>query len=336
MNVLIVTYYGENSNYGAYYQALALSEYVKLSGHNAYFYGRKELDETGDGSDYGKKIQIHLEQSRSINFQISYDEDREFDLAILGSDQIWCDKKPYFYGRNLKARRIISYAPSIGNLISSNVKWKNIIKNIVGPLSFFQWRNDIKKLAGVSVRDEQTYRLVKNTTGISAEIVLDPTFLVDWKKFCAKNPIEGNYIVIYSYGLNAEMYDTIQEIASKNNYKVVALNHECKWADYNADYSPEEVLAIFRDSKLVFTDTFHGTVFSLIFNREVIVLKNSPITKPYMLLKQFGISNRCAVDSVSIKECVMEKIDYNTVSVLISDARMRSKAFLNRFLEGEL
>ena len=335
MDVLLVTYYGENSNYGAYYQALALSEYVKSLGNRAFFYGRKELDETGNGSTYGQKLQKHLEESRKVNFCVSYDENKVYDLAILGSDQIWCDKKAYFYGRGIRAAKIISYAPSIGNLISSNTKWKNAIKRIAGPLAFYKWKNDIRKLDGVSVRDYETYKLVKKTTGIEPEIVLDPTFLIDWNHFSADNPITEDYIVIYSYGLGIEQYKVIKKVALAKKCKIVALNHECTFSDYNADYSPEEVLSIFRDAKMVFTDTFHGTVFSLIFNRNVVVLKDSPVAKPYMLLKQLGIEDRCVTDSQAILECASRDIDYRCVNEQLSKAKEKSKAYLNRYFGGK-
>lgn len=332
MKIAIVTYYGENSNYGAFFQALGLSEYLKKKGDNeVFFYGRKELDETGDGSEYTQQRSKCLNLARRKHFSINYDNDAHYELAILGSDQIWHDKKPYFYGRGINADKIISYAPSVGNLVNSKVWWKNLIKKLTGPMEFRKWRNDLRRLDGISVRDIQTEKLVKRVVKIRPEMVLDPTFLIDWDEYLEPCPVSDDFVLIYSYGLS-EKDENIRQMANELNCKVVAVNYYNSSADYNDVYSIGEVLALFKNAKVVFTDTFHGTVFSIIFQKEFLVFADGANTKPVMLLKQLGIENRVAKITKDMMTCVKNNIDYKNINMKIGRLRQDSKSYLERYI----
>lgn len=333
MKIAIVTYYGENSNYGAFYQALGLSEYLKKNGNNkVVFYGRKELDETGDKSKYTQKRRKYLSLARSQYFSINYDNDTRYDLAVLGSDQIWYDKKPYFYGRGINADKIISYAPSVGNLMNSKVWWKNLIKKVTGPIEFQKWKEDLKRLDGISVRDVQTAKLVKKVANIEPNIVLDPTFLIDWNDYFDPCPVSDDFILIYSYELS-EKDESIQQIAKKLHYKVVAVNYENPRADYNDAYTPGELLSLFKNAKIVFTDTFHGTVFSIIFKKVFLVFAGGVNTKPVMFLKQLGIKNRVVETPKDMMNCIKTNIDYENVYARIERLRQDSKNYLAQYIE---
>lgn len=329
MKILIVTYYFVNSNYGAIYQAYALGEYLRLQSHDVSYWGKKELEDYSPSDSYSIKKKEAIKKSRS-SWKVDYALSSLYDIAIIGSDQVWGGFEPWFWGVGLPAKKIVAYAPSVGNLLTSNNRWKALIKPYIGTLKFFMQASKIKKFDMVCARDSETQRLVKKILKRDVPIVLDPTFLIDWTAYLKHVEISEPYVLVYSYGLSQEIEDYVNTYAKEKGLKVVTVNYYTDKSDYCEAYSPKEVLGLYANAKMVFTDSFHGTVFSVIFKRQFMVIKKGKKTKPYMFLNQIDGNNRYVESVEAAKAVIDQPVDYARIEKKIKHYLEISKKYLQK------
>lgn len=184
------------------------------------------------------------------------------DVILVGSDQVWRPKYNHYledmflgFARNLPVRRV-SYAASFGV-----DEWEYTPKQtkVCSALA--------KKFNAISVREESGVKLCKDHLGVDATWVLDPTLLLkkeDYLKLCQEVPVNSCcFMAVYVLNLNDSVKATYESIAKEKNLEVKYFA-----ADANATLSVPEWLAMFRDASYVVTDSFHGTVFSIIFEKE--------------------------------------------------------------------
>lgn len=217
----------------------------------------------------------------------------DYDYFITGSDQVW---NPYF-GRmsNLdfltfapKAKRI-SFSASFGiSELPDNMK---------------EWyKEGINGLNKISVREERGKELIKELTGREDVVVLlDPTMLLtktEWDKIARKpKQIEPNerYILNYFLGdLSDSRMDEIQRIANQNNCKIINILNE---NDPFFECDPSEFLYLEKNAYLICTDSFHSSVFAILYDRPFIIFDRedkhiSMNSRLETLIRKFQLKNR--------------------------------------------
>lgn len=211
-------------------------------------------------------------------------------------------------------------------------------------LSYF-----LKKFDYFSVREISALDIAEREYGITAELVLDPVFLVDKKdyiKMISSNNVQSNYIFAYILNPSKDKEDALNYIASKLGKRIIALS--------DAAYSQEKVSAMWNIETLYnikiedylsyiyycdifITDSFHGTCFAIIFNKNFIsiVNPNRGATRFYSLLEQFALSNRMINDIEDIynnEELIYENIQYSIVNNLVAMKKQRSIEWLKKAL----
>lgn len=211
--------------------------------------------------------------------QNSYNENYEsmdevssvYDIVVCGSDQIWCTDAPdfsmaYFFPRFNNIKKI-SYAPSMGYSQLKNTKYEKDIKNA------------LEDFDAISVREKDGANKIKDLMGkdFNVEVVLDPTFLLDVKeydKICSPKRIDNEYIFFYSVGFreqNAVIMQYISKVTGLPVYTLSTSTSSLKYKKYGisiSDYNaPEDFLSLIKNAKLVFSSSFHGNVFSVIFRK---------------------------------------------------------------------
>jgi hypothetical protein len=211
------------------------------------------------------KLQTAWNEIPHINFENKDKlESKRWDSVILGSDCIWeysvgeFGDDIHLIGNNLNSDNILSYAASFGNM--------NVGDN------FREFVADgLKKLNFISVRDKTTYDIVKNLSGRESEIVLDPTFLWDFKNDeKIIKPIHDNYILVYGGNFDKKIVEQIKDYAKKNNLTIIGAGSCPKWCDIKKyGISPFEWLGYFKYANCVATCMFHGLMFSINFNKKV-------------------------------------------------------------------
>ena len=184
------------------------------------------------------------------------------DAVIVGSDQVWrpcmslCVEDFYLkFAKELTLKRI-AYAASFGV-----DEWEYSEKR-ARECSMLA-----KKFDAISVREESGVKLCREYLGVDATWVLDPTLLLkrsDYMKLCEDVPVPSEkYIAAYVLDMKDSVRDVCEKVAAERGLTLKLFS-----ADARATLSVPEWLAMFRDASYVVTDSFHGTIFSIIFGKE--------------------------------------------------------------------
>lgn len=206
---------------------------------------------------------------RHLQWQ-DYHRAGDCDYVVLGSDQIWNpdfwfvrEALDFYFGTFAEPQKRIAYAASIGiDQIPKELEDKYI--------------QELSALKSISVREKQGAQIIQNLTGRSVPVVLDPTMLLTEQAWTAleKKPnykVKKQFLLTYFLGaLSTERQAFIQNIADKYDLQWIALDSE--WVDkpQNLAYymtTPDEFIWLVHHSQLVLTDSFHGSVFSILFGK---------------------------------------------------------------------
>lgn len=249
----------------------------------------------------------------------------DYNAFIVGSDQVW--RPMYnnglldnmflsFIPKELAIKRI-AYAASFGTS-----KWEYNEEQTT------QYAELISRFDSVSTREISGVELCHKYLGYKDAVsVLDPTLLLDktnYLELCTNIVPQGdNILFAYILDKNPLIIESIEEIAKRKglNLKLVSAHADCS-------LSVEEWLAMFRDAKCVVTDSFHGTVFSIIFNKEFYTIANQARggSRFSSLLFQLSLTDRM-YNSISEIE-INRNIDWINVNNKLSQLRDYSILFL--------
>ena len=262
-------------------------------------------------------IHKNLNLSKPFNkYSSSIIAKNKIDAIIVGSDQVWRPKynsnilDMYLdFAKEVECKKI-AYAASFG---VDEWEYSDEEKE--------KCRELIKQFRAVSVREQSGGQLCKMFLGVDAEIVLDPTLLLSRDKYeaiCATIPKEKEkYLAAYCLDATEEKMKIIESWAAEKKLKLKIFSAHGK----NTLTIPQW-LSMFRDAEEVITDSFHGTVFSIIFNKQFVSLPNENRGKSRMesLYKLFEIE--------SSSNCVTMPIDYVHVNRKWGEQRAVSLKFL--------
>lgn len=268
---------------------------------------------------------------RNINVtspQIVLDEELpsrlKLDAVIVGSDQVW---RPDYYRK-------------IDEMFLSFVPENSVIKRITYGASFGvrEWRFTdeqtqqcralIKKFDKVSVRELDGVKLCRDYFGVDSVCVLDPTLLVprhEYERLCRKlRKPEKEYICAYILDCNDEIKARLEDIAKHRKMGLKIFS-----ADTNCTLSVEEWIAMFRDAGMVITDSFHGSVFSVIFQKEFYSITNMSRggSRFVSLLSQLGLQYRL-FDSVQSLDFNIPATDWADVASKLDALKQSSLDYL--------
>ena len=244
-----------------------------------------------------------------------------FESIVIGSDEVWnfgsdlIGYDPVYFSQGLKAGRIISYAASFGN-----IKAHEVVPE--------QLRNALNRIEYVSVRDENSAKIMRAIRKKPVQITLDPCFLVDLEPE-AITPNERGFILIYG-AFSKKMVWQILEYARFVGKKTISAGYNLSWCDISLDtLSPFQWLGYFANCDCVITTMFHGMTFSLLNQREFCMF-STPYRKNKVgnFLSDLGLSNRFVDENESIKDAFAGEIDYSKINARIETKRCQSEEFL--------
>lgn len=262
-----------------------------------------------------------------------YSKAKDLDYVVIGSDEIFSLEpglNPCFWGMGVPCEKVISYAASCGPTTKKIIK-SNYAEEFV--------EAGVKRLTAISVRDKNTYDICSQYTDKDIQIVCDPVLLYDFQKerketsvYCGKR----KYCIVYSYDdrmNDLKTVEAIKQFASKRNLKIYSVGYYHKWCDKNIQVKPLELFSWFDNAEYVFTDTFHGSVLSMVCNTEFFAKISENQNKLAFLLQQYGLEYR-KVESFSESERLSERpIDFNMLNDKIKEIRKESLKFLKDKLE---
>lgn len=255
-----------------------------------------------------------------------------YDVAICGSDQIWClnsyrEFDPSFFLDFVsnQTTRKISYAASFGNTTVLDSNREKVCELV----SQFQT---------VLVRDTNTLKIIKNECDKEAARVLDPTFLVEYDAIKQTSKVTDNYLLIYNQvELSPAEIDFVNSVAKSKNLTIVSVGKFNKLAKINlTNASPKEWIGLYSGATHIVTNTYHGTIFSIIFQKSFTVFAGAEkLNKIGDLLTSLGLKDRIFSEDLSNNPFnkQMSDIDYHPVSKVLELKILESKKHLIEAIE---
>lgn len=361
MKVGILTWY-DVRNYGSVFQAYALQEYIKQLGHDCvilqhdraktlklpektkvktikdalkWIRNQTPNRKLNKKSELDKQNSFEVFRTKYLSIGDSYDRESNLDCVIIGSDQIF-DIKYFFYdfqfGHGINCSNVSAYAPCFG---------ETVLEGLDKSSNYNSVKKGLNNMKAISARDKNTQEIVEALTNMNAPLVLDPTLLYEFKEEKSRwtrKLVEEPYMIIYSWGGSTttdEFRINVKAFAEKNNLKIVSIGDYRSWCDYNfASATPIEFFELFMHTKMVITNMFHGTCFSLI-NKKPFYSMSMPHNKNKLegLLRQFNLESQIILDVNKIGELSIPNINYEEVNSEIENIRGISKIFLKNALE---
>ncbi len=264
----------------------------------------------------------------------------DYDAYIVGSDQVWNPNNytsldPYFLLFAPHGKKKISFASSFG-----------VSKLPVHTLDYY--RAALLNLDAISVREEDAVQMVEMVSGKKAQWVLDPTLLMtreEWNKYSESVPgLPDCFVLIYEVTPCAYVKLLALNVAEELGCHVVRINCDASRQEEDEDVinimdaGPGEFVWLFNKARVVVTNSFHGTAFSLIMKKDFFVVapsrkKNN--SRQMSLLRLVGLENHLLIEGATIPKLSDYEINYNDVEPLINVARNKSFKYLEFVLNGE-
>lgn len=271
-------------NYGSYWQARCLVEGLRTRGHNAVLVDhdswRMNLAEWQCGlrpvrptpvppRDYlfysVKMLKFWRAVAalpRSPRFALERPATMErFDLVVVGSDEVWNLRHPWyggcalFFGTGVRARRLISYAASFGNY--------DVSEGLAQP-----WTNRLRAFAALSVRDENSQRLIQTALGFTPDLVLDPCLQFLPRPEGRWRGPRRPFVVVYGHNFSEAFSRNVRCWARSHDTPLVSLGYRNAWADIQwITADPHDFAHSMARADAVATNFFHGCVFALRYAR---------------------------------------------------------------------
>ncbi len=355
----IITFH-RSYNYGSALQAYALQTYIEALGFNVKiidFVLNKDFEQYKlfRTSLYKRQIQsvgadvlffpYHLK--RKINFEtfakkrmhltknkyFSSNEltplNSEFDIFVCGSDQIWnidCThgvEPAYFLAFADDRKTKIAYAPSLAH-IKFETDYKDNLKKL------------LERFDAISVREESTVPYLQSIVQKKIETALDPTLLLnsnEYLKMVNAKACESKYIFAYMLEVNAELIQYCERLKKKTGYQLYYLTSKVNSGFGEGKnlfgISPEEFLRYIYQAQYVVTNSFHATVFSILFNKKFCTFPTSKSSSRMVdLLEKLNMLDR--IDNISFN--IDNPINYKAVESRLEKLRYKSSIFLKNAL----
>lgn len=296
------------------------------------FRGKMKQNEMGWEMIRQTNIRRFCQRSISIRMLYGHLEENvdEYDYFITGSDQVW---NPLFTSTRCRdefltfapSEKRISYAASIGlsSLPEQDVE------------HFRTWLGEMK---AISVREQAGAKIVKDLTGLDVPVHVDPTLLLGADEWASLEEApawyDGKpYICTYFLG---ERPAVVAELAAESSLPVINILDKKVFDHYIT--SPEEFLWLIHHASLVYTDSFHGTVFSILFERPFVVCDRVEAGGCNMrsridtLLGLFHLENRYAKAETGNRILEPFKMEYPDLAPIFARERQRSHDYLKNAL----
>ena len=324
----VVTFWNAKDNYGQILQCFALNCFFRKLGYDAYLIKcgfilklglkhkikkviklilspsklkesigfrllmRKTIQTSKVHSRFFEKfIEENIPSTRYYTAQELFDNPPIFDIYVCGSDQIWSGLSPLAYLRFVPSQKLkVAYAASMGGFYPKG-KELDVIKDYLSDFNM------------ISLREKQSVDYLKNQGLKDVFCAPDPTLLLDVKKYqrlyqhkkCNRTP----YIFLYLLGNRDDTdINKIYDYAKRKSLNVIYVASQGRVDDYPKEYpTVEEWLMLIEHAEMVVTNSYHGTIFSMIFRKKFTTIFLSGMfskmnDRVLHILSKYGLENR--------------------------------------------
>lgn len=286
---------------------------------------------------------FHFSEALS-SLQDFYEKSATYSSVIVGSDQLWLPvniEGDYFTLSHVPDRvNKISFATSFG--ISELPKAQAL-----------KAAEFLPRINHISVREAAGQEIIKKLIGKDVPLVCDPTMLLtgeEWLHIQKFDPIiSQKYIFCYLLGNNTIHRDFVHKIREKTGYSIVALQQlddyipaDAAFADFSPyDIGPAEFLNLVRHAEIICTDSFHGTIFSLLYQKDFLTFNRFPNknrlstnSRIASILNKMGVEDRLFTGKEDVVDVEKIAINYDSIKDRMEEFRSESWQFLKDALGG--
>lgn len=364
------------ANYGSFLQAYGLKKMIEELGHEVCFIDYKVEPCIGKSGFKGTKAYLKLknilrivrkkmiqanlykvkhEVTRKIlQFTYTYEDqylpllgiDKKMhyhtpvDVVVLGSDEIFnCLQdnddvgfSKELFGVNQRAQKMITYAASFGNTTVGRLQQYHATEQVK------QWLENIHVF---SARDKNTGVVLQQLTNKTPMYHLDPVLVSDFSEQVTLHVQLKDYIIIYAYPgrITPQEAEAIKAYAKKKQKRLLCLGGYLDFCDEYRICTPFEVLAYFQKADCIITDTFHGSIFSIITNRPFATLVRPTRNQSYGneekltdLLSRLELTERICYQIEDVWDVLERPINYEKTNEIIQKEKARSREYLRKNL----
>lgn len=263
---------------------------------------------------------------------------KQYDYYVVGGDQVWNPEwaDANFFGAAVKDGKKIGFSCSAGKSKFTEYDKKKILTYI-------------NNIDSVSVR-EKNFSDMLSEAGVENSLIADPVFLMspeEWSKFANdKYELPQRYVFTYLLGEDRHRRQIIKKFAEDKGYLIVSIPHVFRrynqadenYADVEInDAGPREFISLIKNADFVLTDSFHGSAFSLIFEKQFLNFSRFRVTDTRSLnarlkniVREYGVEERFVsienLNKINIEE--MDKINYDRCRIITEKKRTNAKKYL--------
>ena len=353
----LITLYG-NGNYGNKLQNYAVEQILQNYGFNVFTLDCRQKDFvryaknvihvlTGyhfsqnpafRKSEIRKEILLkcfskkHLHAVRMTNLNKIK---RQFDFFCIGSDQVW---NPAWMDDRTKHLMLMDFVDKSKKMtLSASFGVEEL--DSVWKVFFAKRLGDFEE---ISVREEAGAKMVNDLCHVKADVHIDPTLMLGAEKWAelAEKPagysreyIENSIVIYFLGNIDEDTKIRIQKTARKNELNIIALDRN----DIEGGFVPslEEWIYCIGHARLVMTDSFHGSVFSFLFDRNLLVFRRkdqnaSMFSRIQTLLKKFEMEDR--LETVCPQNKLLEH-DYAIGYAILDKERAKLRDYVERNIQ---
>lgn len=340
-SVCTITYHEYNATHSAI--ASFVHTIMKYWGR---FFKAKSIKRTAMMSkrcDYLGTFNEYIKMGPKIDYHKIPDSlNEQYDYFITGSDQVWrcwygdSAELEFFLLTWVDRKKRLTMSPCFG-LDKIPDEYKAIYKHGLEGFNY------------LSCREENGSRMIRELTGKECLTTLDPTMLIDEKEWIKilrrpKRFIQNKYIFVYAIGgLKGRLKELTNELAIKKSFDVIDIQDIDSY--YFTHTRPDEFLYWIKNSELVITDSFHASVFSILFEKQFIVYERldlkGMLDRIYTVLDIFGLSERKfnierQWNDLSLFEAYcFDKIDYSQTHSVLKQEREKAAEFYRKCFEED-
>ncbi|MCI9246363.1 MAG: polysaccharide pyruvyl transferase family protein [Clostridia bacterium] len=278
--------------------------------------------------NYQSFIKREFKLSKKITKQeLSEFCNQSYDYIVVGSDQVWNreiiqGEEEVYYLDNVKTPKI-SYAASIGSNSKENLEL--LTKSV----------SNFKKL---SIREQSTIDILEKEYQIFAEANMDPTLLLTrekWEKLLNIHTENENELLLYILDNNSNLNTIVEELKKTFSVEEIKTFSKKKFGIKEAKSlctnGPKEFVENFKSAKYVLTTSFHGTVFSIIFQKEFfVILPKQRSERIVSILQKLNLEDRIIEKESDIAKFKGSKIDYEFVENVLNEERKKAQDYFTK------
>lgn len=274
-------------------------------------------------------------------------ESEKYSSVLVGSDQLW---RP----SNIAGRYFtLEFVPDNVNKIAYSTSFG---VSVLPKYQHKQASEFLSRIEYLSVRENTGQKLVKDLTGRDIPVVCDPTMLFDaeqWMSIQSEEPIiKEDYILTYFMGHNPQHREFAKELKKKTGYKIIGLLHGSVYIAEDENYvdlapydiGPAEFINLIRNAKFMCTDSFHGTVFSILNSTSFFAFRRYEETsgfstndRMHTLLEWTGFTNRMLNGNEQIDDGLLEIPNFEYALQEVEKKRKMSLEYLkNALAKGDI